>query len=94
MVQLTAQLEPVLKYIKSGWDFAVGAKSIRLSAACLSTESVETAVEATGEAKNLIRDRAVPSLQLRRCRGAAPLDCLGSNPQVTLTIRRWLKQIE
>jgi hypothetical protein len=56
MVQLTAQLEPVLKYIKSGWDFAVGAKSIRLSAACLSTESVETAVEATGEAKNLIRD--------------------------------------
>ena len=52
MVQLTAQLEPVLKYIKSGWDFAVGAKSIRLSAPYLTTGSVETAVEA----KNLIRD--------------------------------------
>jgi hypothetical protein len=36
----------------------------------------------------------VPSLQLRRCRGAAPLDCLGSNPQVAFTIRRWYKQIE
>lgn len=90
MVQLTAQLEPVLQYIKSGWDFAVGAKSIRLSAPYLTIGSVETAVKA----KNLIRDRAVPSLQLRRCRGAAPLDCLGSNPQVALTIRRWLRQIE
>jgi hypothetical protein len=55
---------------------------------------MEAAVEETCEAENLIRDRAVPSLQLRRCRGAAPLDCLGSNPLVALTIRRWLKQIE